>query len=126
MNIINDNLEVTSISASTYHNLPTQEVVVYVVNNITLPQQTIYNTTAIITPQPNQKVEYVNNYIQPKPRVINVALQGIYSRMCGSSSPNSKYVNCIQCVDKWLNNNPDKRSPLDLTSSNTGCRYGMK
>jgi hypothetical protein len=128
MNIINDNLSVTSVSATTYYNLPTEELTVYVINNITLPQKTIYITQPIITPQPHQRVEYITNYIQPEPIVINTSLSNVYGRICGSNvnSGNSKYVNCTKCVDRFLNDYPDKRSSMDLTSRATGCRFGMK
>lgn len=128
MNIINDNLSVTTVSATTYYNLPSNETVVYVVNNITLPQQTQYVTQPIIIAQPHQRVEIINNYIQPAPRVINTSLQNVYGRICGGNenSGNSKYIGCTKCVDKFLNDYPDKRAPMDLTSRATGCSYGMK
>jgi hypothetical protein len=121
MNITNDNLSITSVSATTYYNLPTEELVVYVVNNISLPQQTIYKPQVSML-QAIKRVEYINNYITPPPRIINISNNNIYLRICGEITSDSKNVGCRNCVDEWLDNNQDKRGPMDLTRNNTRCK----
>jgi hypothetical protein len=133
MNLSNDNLAVTSVSASTYYNLPGLQTTVEVTSIIYQSPTEII--TVINKPLPNASsppVVYVrkNQVITPPPihtnKYFGYTTQMIYGRICGGNENygNSKYVNCTRCVDKFLNDNPDKRSPMDLTSKGTGCKFG--
>lgn len=98
--------------------------VVEVITNIYQQQDTVFipSSLPIISPQDNQTIVYTTNYIKPEPKVIDVGLITAYQRCCGDAySIDSKYINCRNCVDKWLQDHKDGFELKQLTSSGTGC-----
>jgi hypothetical protein len=55
------------------------------------------------------------------PTIIKIVNKEAYLRICGSPSPDSKYINCINCVDAWLKDNPNPHLS-QVTRKGTGCR----
>lgn len=53
------------------------------------------------------------------PKVIKIKQKEAYARVCGTPNP-SDYVQCVQCVDKWLESNPNPELK-QVTRSGTGC-----
>jgi hypothetical protein len=89
--------------------------------------QFVYNPLPIITPNPKQRVEVVVNHIKAKPIVIDVNRKNAYGRVCGSYNPvDSRYSNCMECVDKWLEERKTGFELKDLTRSGTGCKVQNK
>lgn len=124
-----DNVEnINFNSGSTVNNYTsgrTEEIIFNVVT--VLPQQTIFNTIqTMLAPMSNPpKVIVKYSSIAPPPIIINIEKKSIYGKICGNSSVDSNYVNCTNCVDKWLIDNPNYLIG-DLTSTNTGCSCNNK
>lgn len=82
----------------------------------------VYNPLPIVTPKPKQTVVYKTVNVKPPTRVIDVSKQMAYSRVCGAyPSPE-----CIDCVDKWLEDHKDGFELRYLTAAGTGCNFIRK
>jgi hypothetical protein len=101
-------------------NLNNEDINLYVNNIKTCPQKTI--TEVVYEPLPRQpKVNIVQKdvFITPPPKVNKIKIKEAYTRVCGTPNP-SDYAQCVQCVDKWLSNNPNPELK-QVTRSGTGC-----
>lgn len=86
------------------------------------PQKTIVQVVNEPLPKGiNVKVKHSTKFVTPAPKVIKIINKEAHLRVCGSPSPDGKYINCVNCVDTWLKNNP-KPYLKDITRSGTGCR----
>jgi hypothetical protein len=102
-------------------NLNNEDINLYINNIKTCPQKTI--TEVVYEPLPRQpKVNVIQKdvFITPPPKVNKIKIKEAYTRVCGTPNP-SDYVKCVQCVDKWLSNNPNPHLS-QVTRKGTGCR----
>ena len=92
----------------------------------TCPQKTVYEITNV--PLPKGKVVKVTEstkYVTPAPKVVKITNNAAHIRICGTASPNGEYIKCIECVNNFLNKNPNA-GPKQLTRQHTGCRCKIK
>jgi len=90
---------------------------------IVLPRKFDYvsNPLPIVTTQNN--VTYNVNYIEQEPIIIDIDRMNAYRRVCGSYNPqDGKYICCMRCVDRWINEHSSGFQISQLTSSGTGCK----
>jgi len=93
---------------------------VVITNVVTAPNTYITVQQNYEPPIVSRPVNVRHETVVKPGKVIKIVKNDMHSKICGSSSPDSKYVNCIKCVDAYMAANPNA-TLLDLTPSGTGC-----
>jgi hypothetical protein len=88
-----------------------------IVNSIEyLPQETITIVSNSKLPtKVSYSVSFEKKYIKQEPKIIKITNQDLKERYCGINTNNSKYVQCANCIDNQILNNPK--------SSYQDCKY---
>ena len=82
----------------------------------------IYCINVIDEPLKHQPitVKLIKKQLPPQIKTINLTRSAAHLRVCGPSSNNQKYIDCANCLNKWLAENQNYQLK-DLTGTKTGC-----
>lgn len=102
-------------------NLNNEDININLNQNVYCPSKPIIEV--INEPIKNRNINITKSItkIVVPPKIIKIVNKEVYIRICGSSSPNGNYINCINCVDAWLKNNPNPHLS-QVTRKGTGCK----
>lgn len=129
MNIINNNLSVSTVSATTYYNLPGFQTTVEVATIVYQSPKEIITIINRPLPTPSSPpVVYVQRtqVVTPPPihKTIVIGaldIEEMCNRICGGPGGiNSKEINCKVCVRAYGAAHPNAGKG-DYTQRNTGC-----
>lgn len=112
------------ISGCTSGTTATGQTNVYITELKCIPQNDIVVVENVSTLIKQEPLTVSKNIVvcTPPPKITNITIKDAYVRVCGYWNPSdSKYVNCMNCVDNFILNNTNV-SLNSITPSGTGCK----